>query len=49
MGCYCKYCGRPTDCSGDTCELCECDMATLNQIEPHPSNLLYNTDTPTVR
>ena len=22
--CYCKVCGRPTDCSGDVCELCEC-------------------------
>lgn len=20
--CYCRFCGRPTDCGGDICELC---------------------------
>ena len=23
--CYCRFCGRPTDCGGDICELCEAE------------------------
>jgi len=33
MACVCKYCGRPTDCKGDTCEICEC--------QPLPSHLIH--------
>lgn len=31
--CYCKVCGRPTDCNGEVCELCECYMDTNEGIQ----------------
>jgi len=29
--CQCQICGRPTDCSGQYCELCLCDNPALEQ------------------
>ena len=28
-GCSCSYCGAPTDCRGNICELCECRMEAM--------------------